>query len=347
MARKTGMNPGSLIYTGRKKTARVKINLIQYNKENFSEKIVSEINHCVPISETFTVSWIDIKALNDLRTIEMTGKLFDIHNLVLEDILNTDQRPKIEFFDKHIFVVLKMLSYNDREDRIDSEQISIVVGRNYVITFQENDDDIFDHLRERIRKNMGYIRNFGADYLAYSLMDTIVDYYYIMLEKIGQKIEEIEEQLLHEPKTELLNQIYILKRENLILRKSVWPLREVISKLDRVETPFIHKSTIPFIRDLQDHTTIVVETVESYTETISNLIELYLTIGNNRLNEVMKILTIISTIFIPLTFIVGIYGMNFEYMPELKWKWGYFLVLAVMACIGTGMIIYFLRKKWL
>ena len=341
------MQPGSLIYTGRKKTTRVKINLIQYNKESFSEKIVSEINHCFPVSETFTVSWIDIKALHDLKTIEMTGKLFDIHALVLEDILNTDQRPKIEFFDKNIFVVLKMLSWNEKEDRIDSEQISIVVGSNYVITFQENDDDIFDHLRERIRKNLGYIRNSGADYLAYTLMDTIVDYYYIMLEKIGEKIEEIEEQLLNAPKTELLNQIYILKRENLILRKSVWPLREVISKLDRVETPIIHKATVPFIRDLQDHTTIVVETVESYSETISNLIELYLTIGNNRLNEVMKILTIISTIFIPLTFIVGIYGMNFDHMPELRWKWGYFLILGVMTVIGGGMIVYFRKKKWL
>jgi magnesium transporter len=347
MSKKAGMQPGSLIYTGRKKSARVKINLIQYNKESFSEKLISEINHCFPLGETFTVSWIDIKALHDLQTIEMTGKLFDIHALVLEDILNTDQRPKIEFFDKNIFVVLKMLSWNEKEDRIDSEQISIMVGRNYVITFQENDEDIFDNLRERLRKDLGYIRNSGADYLAYALMDTIVDYYYIMLEKIGQKIEEIEEQLLHQPKTELLNQIYILKRENLILRKSVWPLREVISKLDRVETPIIHKPTVPFIRDLQDHTTIIVETVESYTETISNLIELYLTIGNNRLNEVMKILTIISTIFIPLTFIVGIYGMNFDNMPETRWKWGYFLILGVMACIGAGMIIYFRRKKWL
>jgi magnesium transporter len=341
------MHPGSLIYTGRKKSTRVKINLIQYSKESFSEKIVSEINHCFPLSENFTVSWIDIKALYDLKTIEMAGKLFDIHALVLEDILNTEQRPKIEYFDKNIFIVLKMLSYNEKEDRIDVEQISIVVGRNYVITFQENDDDIFDNLRERLKKDVGYIRNSGADYLAYALMDTIVDYYYIMLEKIGQRIEEIEEQLLNGPKTELLNQTYILKRENLILRKSVWPLREVISKLDRVETPIIHKSTIPFIRDLQDHTTIVVETVESYTEMISNLIELYLTIGNNRLNEVMKILTIISTIFIPLTFIVGIYGMNFDNMPELRWKWGYFIILGIMAFIGAGMVFYFRRKKWL
>jgi magnesium transporter len=347
ISRKAGMVPGSLVYTGRKKPARVKINLIQYNKETFSEKVVSEINHCLPLSETCTVTWIDLKSLNDLKTMEMTGKLFDIHPLMLEDILNTDQRPKIEFFENSIFIVLKMLSYDEPHDKIDVEQISLVVGKNYVITFQENEDDIFDNLRIRIRNNIGYIRNSGADYLAYALMDTIVDYYYIMLEKIGQKIEDIEELLLHNPKTEVLNQIYLLKRENLILRKSVWPLREVISKLDRVETNIIHKSTVPFIRDLQDHTTIVVETVESYIEMISNLIELYLTIGNNRLNEVMKILTIISTIFIPLTFIVGIYGMNFENMPEIRWKWGYFLVLGGMLVIASGMVYYFRRKKWL
>jgi magnesium transporter len=236
-----------------------------------------------------------------------------------------------------------MLSYNEPSDRIDVEQISIVVGKNYVITFQENEDDIFDNLRERIRSNIGYIRNSGADYLAYALMDTIVDYYYILLEKIGGKIEDIEELLLHNPTTELLTQIYLLKRENLILRKSVWPLREVISKLDRVETSIIHKSTIPFIRDLQDHTTIVVETVESYMEIITNLIELYL----NRLNEVMKVLTIISTIFIPLTFIAGIYGMNFDNMPETRWKYGYFILLSLMALIGAGMVYFFRRKKWL
>jgi magnesium transporter len=347
MSKKTGLQPGSLVYTGRKRSTRVKINLIQYSKEHFSEKVVSEIQHCVPSGESNLVHWIDIKALSDLQTIEMAGKLFDIHPLVLEDILNLEQRPKIEFSQKSLFVVMKMLSYNEKEDKIDMEQISIVLGKNYVIIFQENEDDIFDGLRKRIRNNVGYIRNLEADYLAYSLMDTIVDYYYILLEKIGQKIEDLEEQLLSNPDSELLNRIYILKRETLLLRKSVWPLREVISKLERADSNLIHSTTLPFIRDLNDHTTIVVETVESYMEMNSNLLELYLTTGNNKLNEVMKILTIISTIFIPLTFIVGIYGMNFKNMPETRWEYGYFIILGIMALIGAGMIWFFRRKKWL
>ncbi len=347
LSRKTGMQPGSLVFTGKKKTERVKINLIQYNGDAFSEKIVSEIGHCYPVNNMYNVTWIDIKALHDLKTIETTGKLFGIHPLVLEDILNTDQRPKIEYFDKHVFIVLKLLSYNERIERIDVEQISLIVGRNYVITFQENDEDIFDNLRERMRTNKGSLRLSGADYLAYALMDTIVDYYYIILEKIGQHIEDYEDRLLNDPDSELLKDIYIVKRESLVLNKSVWPLREVVTKLDRVDTPYFTNSTKPFIRDLQDHSTIVIETAESYMEMISNLIELYLSIGNKRLNEVMKILTIISTIFIPLTFIVGIYGMNFKYMPEIEWKWGYFIILGVMALIGLGMILFFRRKRWL
>lgn len=346
LSRKTGMQPGSLVFVGKKKTEKVKINLIQYNGSNFSERLVTEVSHCVPEDNQFSVTWIDIKALHDLKVIEAAGKLFDIHPLVLEDILNTNQRPKIEFSGKNVFIVLKMLSFNESENCIEAEQISIITGDNYIITFQENDEDIFNNLRERIRSGKGYNRNSGADYLAYSLMDTIVDYYYILLEKIGQRIEDYEDLLLNETKAELLKDIYILKRETLILLKSAMPLREVISKLDRLESVFFRKTTHPFIRDLQDHTTIVTETVESYLEMISNLIELYLSIGNNRLNEVIKILTIISTIFIPLTFLAGVYGMNFRYMPELEWKWGYFALLGFMVAAAIMMVIFFKRKKW-
>jgi magnesium transporter len=221
------------------------------------------------------------------------------------------------------------------------------VGSNYVVTYQENYEDIFDALRDRIRQSKGQLRSMGADFLAYSLMDTIVDYYYVILERIGADIEKYEEELLNAPRQEILREIYILKRENLVLRKSVWPLREVVSRMERAEAPLISHGVLPFIRDLQDHTTIVIETVESYMEMISNLIELFLSIGNNRLNEVMKILTIISTIFIPLTFIAGVYGMNFRNMPELEWRWGYFAILGVMFLLGAGMVYYFRRKKWL
>jgi magnesium transporter len=273
--------------------------------------------------------------------------MFGIHPLVLEDILNTNQRPKIEFSEKQVFFVLKMLAWNEKDHLIEVEQISIILGENYVITYQENYDDIFDALRERLRKTKGQIRQLGADYLAYSLLDTIVDYYYIILEKIGGLIEENEEALLNDPRQEILRTIYILKRENLVLRKSVWPLREVVSRMERTDSVLIRKSTLPFVRDLQDHTTIVIETVESYMEMISNLIELFLSMGNNRLNEVMKMLTIISTIFIPLSFLAGIYGMNFNHMPELGWRWGYFALLGVMAAIAGVMVWFFRRKKWL
>lgn len=347
LSKKAGMQPGSLVYTGKKKSERVNINLIQYNDTVFSEKLVNDIHQCLPLDPSYCVTWIDIKALNDLAIIENTGRMFNIHPLILEDILNTNQRPKIEFSEKNIFIVLKMLSYNEQEDHVEAEQISIVLGENYVITFQENDDDIFDNLRETIRKTKGQIRILGPDYLAYALLDTIVDYYYILLEKIGQKIENYEELLLGTSKPDILKDIYILKRENLVLRKSVWPLREVIAKMERVESAFLHTSTHPFVRDLQDHTTIVIETVDAYMEMISNLVELFLSIGNNRLNEVMKILTMISTIFIPLTFIAGIYGMNFRYMPETEWKWGYFIILALMLFLAVLMVIYFRKKKWL
>ncbi len=347
LAGKTGMQPGSLVFTGKKKAGDVVIHLLRYNADHYTEEEVRDFSSFFPLGDEYTVNWIDIKALHDLKLIETSGKLFGIHPLILEDILNINQRPKIEFLDNHLFIVLKMLSYNEKENVIDAEQISIIVGKNYVITYQENYDDIFENLRDRIRTAKGQLRLLGPDYLAYALMDTIVDYYYVILERIGENIENYEEELLNEPRKEILKAIYILKRENLILRKSVWPLREVISRMERAESPFLSRQTLPFIRDIQDHTTIVIETVESYMEMISNLIELYLSIGNNRLNEVMKILTIISTIFIPLTFIVGIYGMNFKYLPELEWRWGYFIVLGIMACIGGGMVYYFRRKKWL
>jgi len=344
---KTGMEPGSLVYTGTRNAEKTVVNLIRYRSGAFSEEEVTELTGSNFPEGGGGVTWIDIKALNDLQLIEESGKLFGIHPLVQEDILNTNQRPKIEFFENHLFIVLKMLSYNEAENLIEAEQISLVVGKDYVITYQENYDDIFNNLRDSLRKEKGQVRLQGADYLAYSLMDTIVDHYYIILERIGQQIEKYEEMLLNNPCQEILNEIYILKRENLTLRKSVWPLREVVAKMERADSVLIGRQTLPFIRDLQDHTTIVIETVESYMEMISNLIELYLSIGNNRLNEVMKILTIISTIFIPLTFIAGIYGMNFRHMPELEWRWGYFAVLGVMALLGVLMVWFFRRKKWM
>ena len=346
LSRKKGMQPGSLVFTGNKKMEKVRVCLTRYSSDRLEEWEYRGFEGIPMPGGEFNVTWIDVKALHDPAVIETSGKLFGIHPLVLEDILNTNQRPKIECSENYVFIVLKMLSWNEKEHLIEPEQISIIVGADYVITYQENYDDIFDALRERIRQTKGQIRSQGAGYLAYSLMDTIVDYYYVILEQIGTDIERYEEELLNAPSQEILREIYILKRENLVLRKSVWPLREVVSKMGRAESPLLNRNILPFIRDLQDHTTIVIETVESYMEMISNLIELYLSIGNNRLNEVMKILTIISTIFIPLTFLAGVYGMNFRYMPELEWKWGYLAVIVVMVAIAALMVWFFRRKKW-
>lgn len=275
------------------------------------------------------------------------GDHFQIHPLTLEDILNTQQRPKIEYFDNYIFIVMKMLKWDEKRKAIESEQISILVGNQYVLSFQEREDDIFDQLRERIRKGKGRIRGMGPDYLAYAMLDVAIDYYYLVLEAISEHMERLEAGVLINAEKKLLREIYVLKRENLLLRKWVWPLREVVLQLERTESPLIKKKTQPFIRDLYDHTIHVTDTIETHRDMTAGLLEFYLTSVNNKTNEVMKVLTIIATLFIPLTFIVGLYGMNFDYMPELRWPWAYFAVLGLMAFLAAGMLVYFRKNKWI
>jgi magnesium transporter len=272
-------------------------------------------------------------------------------SLVFTGIRKTD-RTTIEIIDYdpqtlHEETTDKMLTFNKDAKRVEAEQVSILAGENYVITFQERADDVFDPLRERIRKSKGRIRTMGADYLCYALLDIITDHYFLMLEKIGEQMEDLEEELLKGPRKETLKQLYILKRENMLLRKSVWPLREVITQLERSESKLIRRKTIPYLRDLYDHTIQVIDTAETYRDMAAGLLELYLSSVSNRMNEVMKVLTIIATIFIPLTFIAGVYGMNFHYMPELEWPWAYFAVLFIMLLTGAGMLLYFRRKRWL
>jgi magnesium transporter len=265
----------------------------------------------------------------------------------LEDILNTEQRPKMEEFGDYLYFVLKMLYPGENNDEIEAEQISIILGSNFVISFQEHEGDVFNAVRERIRKNKGRVRKSGADYLAYALMDSIVDNYFLILEQIGERIEATEQQLTENPTPETLHAIRDLKREMIFLRKSVWPLREVISNLERCESPLIHESLGAYLRDVYDHTIQIIDTVESLRDMISGLLDVYLSSISNRMNEVMKVLTIFASIFIPLTFVAGVYGMNFKFMPELEWGWGYFAVLCVMALTAGTLLVYFRRKKWL
>jgi magnesium transporter len=345
--KKPGSPPGTLVYMGEKRTEVVRIAYMDYDEANFQEKQITNIEECFPFKATPSVTWINVDGLHDVPLIEKLGKQFELHPLILEDVLNTGQRPKFEDFEKYIFVVLKMLTYNEQEQSFDAEQVSIVLGSNFVISFQERVGDVFDQIRDRIRNAKGRIRKTGPDYLMYLLLDAIVDNYFAVLEKLGERIELLEEELVVEPGEKTLHQIHLLKREMIFLRKSIWPLREVISGLQRSESPLIQQATGVYLRDVYDHTIQIIDTIESSRDMVSGMLDIYLSSISNRMNSVMKVLTIIATIFIPLTFIVGIYGMNFEHMPELKVWWAYPAVWLVMAAVATAMLIYFRRKKWL
>jgi magnesium transporter len=326
---KSGLPPGTLVHVGIKKTEKVKITVIDYDEGNFEEKELKNIKDCFPYKDKSTVTWINIDGVHQVDIIEKIGKHFNLHPLVLEDIVNTGQRPKIEDFDDYLFVVLKMLYRNENEKEAQAEQVSLIVGPQFVITFQERVGDVFNPLRERIRNGKGRIRKMGPDYLAYALIDSIVDNYFTILEKLGEDIEEMEKDLVGDPKPPILQSINRLKAELLFLRKLIWPLREVINGLQRGESSLIKETTGIYLRDVYDHTIQVIDTIETFRDLASGMFDTYLSSVSNRMNEVMKVLTIIATIFIPLTFIAGIYGMNFNpevsllNMPELNWKYGY------------------------
>ncbi len=347
-SQKAGLPPGTLIHIGEERKEEPKITLLDYDETQFQEKEAKSVEECIPFKEKPTVTWINVEGLHRVEVLERLGGCYGLHPLVLEDILNTDQRPKMEDYGDYVYIVLKMLTYDDKGGQVESEQISLVLGRNFVLSFQEGKKgDVFDLLRERLRGAKGRIRKMGADYLAYSLIDSIVDHYFIILERLGERIEFLEEELVTEPTTKTLQEIYHLKRELIFLRKAVWPLREVIGSLERGESSLIQQNTQIYLRDVYDHTIQVIDTIETLRDTVSGMLDIYLSSVSNRLNSVMKVLTIIATIFMPLTFLAGIYGMNFKYMPELEWRWGYPLVWTIMIAIGILMVIYFRKKKWL
>lgn len=344
---KGGLPPGTLAYVGEKKIEKVIITVFDYDSERYEEKELKSIEECFSYKDTPTVTWINIDGIHQVDIMEKIGNYFGLHPLIMEDILNTRQRPKMDDLEDYLFVVLKMLNYNEGDDEIVAEQISIILGHNFVISFQEKEGDVFEPIRDRIRKNKGRIRKMGADYLAYALVDSVVDNYFTILEKIWERIEFLEEELVENPSTQTLQEIYGLKRKMIFLRKSIWPLREVISELERGGSSLIKESTGIYLRDVYDHTIQIIDTVETFRDMISGILDVYLSSLSNKMNEVMKVLTIIATIFIPLTFLAGIYGMNFKYMPELEWHQGYFAVLFLMVIICSGMVIYFRKKKWL
>ena len=350
---KAGLPPGTIVHVGTKKTEKMRITLIDYNETSYEIKELETIDECFSRKDSSKVTWINIDGVHQTEIIEKIGKHFDLHPLVLEDIVNTAQRPKLDDFDSYLFVVLKMLYRKDSEKEAKSEQVSLIVGPEYVITFQEIEGDVFNPVRERIKSGKGSLRKRGSDYLAYALIDAIIDNYFIVLEKMGEEIEELEKELVSNPQPQTLHEINRLKGELLFLRKSIWPLREVINGLQRGESSLIKDTTVIFLRDVYDHTIQVIDTIETFRDLVSGMFDTYLSSVSNKMNEVMKVLTIIATIFIPLTFIAGIYGMNFNpeispwNMPELNWDFGYLVAIGIMLIIALGMVIYFKRKKWL
>ena len=342
-----GLSPGTVVYIGKEKTAEVRITVMDYNKENFQKKEGIKPEDCYPFKDKDSITWINIDGVHNTEVIEKIGRFFDLHPLLMEDVGDTTQRPKTEDYGDYTFVVLKMLYFNEKSEEIEIEQVSLILGKNFVISFQEKEGDVFDSVRERIEKNKGRIRKMGSDYLLYSLIDAVVDNYFSVLEKIGDRVEELEEDIVEEAARESLGNIHKSKKDMILLRRSVWPLREVINSLSREKTSLISGNVLIFFRDVYDHTIQVIETIETFRDMLSGLHDTYLSSISNKMNEIMKVLTMFASIFIPLTFVAGIYGMNFNYMPELDWRWGYFTVWGVILIVGISMILYFKRKKWL
>jgi magnesium transporter len=344
-----GESPGTLREACNIDDEKIDITVMNYNASFIEEKITQDINEALAFERADAITWINVDGVRNHRVLETIGAKYELHPLLLEDISSNDQRPKLDEYDEHIYIVVKMLSFDNVRNCISAEQVSFVLGENYVISFQEEEKkgDVFNPNRSRLKGNKGKIRRSGADYLLYTLIDTIVDNYFIILESIGGKIEELEDDLIADPSPKRLTVLYSLKRDMIYLRKSVWPLREVISKMEKGESELIQPATQIFIRDVYDHTIQVIDTVESYRDMLASMVDIYMSSISNRMNSVMKVLTIISTIFIPLTFVAGVYGMNFDFMPELKWKYGYLYVWIFMIIMVGCMVVFFRKKKWL
>lgn len=346
--RSIGHAPGSLIPRDKIDPQPITLTLFQYGSEQPVEELQpQELTKCFPFDPQIPVNWLNIDGSHEVDHLEEIGSRLNIHPLVLEDILNTNQRPKVEDYDEYLFIELNMLSWNLEFSRVDAEQISMLLGENYLVTFQEHEKDVFDPVRKRIREGKSRLTRGGPDYLAYTLIDTVVDNYFIVLENLGEQIETLEEELVTDPDPGTLHAIHDLKRELIFLRKSVWPLREVISALERGESRLFQETSLIYLRDAYDHIIQIIDTIETFREMASGMLDIYLSSVSNHMNEIMKVLTIISTVFIPLSFVVGLYGMNFKYMPELGWKWGYAMVWGMIILTVTGMIFYFRRKRWI
>jgi magnesium transporter len=346
LGRKSGLPPGTLVHIGERKVDEPRITILEYDETHYSLVEVKKLGEFTPSPER--VTWINVDGLHESSTVEDLGRCFGLHPLVLEDVMNTGQRPKLEEYDECLFVVLKMLDVDKKTEDIMVEQISIVIGKNFVITFGEREGDVFDGVRDRLKRSLGKSRKAKADYLAYRLMDSVIDHYFVVLDRMSDFLEDVEEQIAEDPTRVDSRELHTLKRETLFLRKQIHPARELLGTLARMEdSDVIQPSTMVYLRDVYDHALQVSETLESQREILASMLDVYHSALSNRMNEVMKVLSIVSTIFIPLSFVAGVYGMNFEHMPELKEPIGYPVVLCCMAVAATGMLIWLRRKRWI
>jgi magnesium transporter len=347
MARKVGMPPGSLVYTGDKGHLPTKITITRYNENAIVERHFDSFAECQLVGDPGEVTWINVSGISKVTDLEHLGECFKIHPLVLEDILEVGQRPKVEDYDDYLYIVLNYIRPVPEGEKLVAEEISLVLGDHYLLSFYSGDGDIYAPIRERLLQAKGRIRKLGADYLAYSLIDLVVDNYFVELERFGEQMESLEDLVVANPSPQTLRDVHQFKNDMIMLRKSLWPLREVIARLERRESPLISEALGNYFRDVYDHTIIAIDTVETYRDILSGMLDIYLSSMSNRLNSIMKVLTIIATIFMPLTFITSLYGMNFKHMPELQWEYGYFMVLGMVVVIAFSMVEYFRRKGWI
>jgi len=346
-SQKAGLPPGSLVYTGDQPEAKTHITIVNYDEQQVNTREITSWSECPVVANLPGVTWIDVSGISHVGNLEVLGECFKLHPLVLEDILNVEQRPKVEDYEDYLYIVLKAISIQPESDDFVQDQISLILGPNYVLSFHENDEDLFKPIRERLVAAKGRIRKAGADYLAYSLIDLMVDNYFVALEQFGEQVEFLEDEVVVRAVPATLQKVHRLKNHMIVLRRSLWPLRELIARLDRRESPLISDVTSVYFKDVYDHTIIAIDTVETYRDILSGLLDIYLSSVSNRLNEIMKVLTIFASIFMPLTFLAGVYGMNFKNIPELQWHYGYFELWGLMILIAGCMVLYFRKRKWI
>ena len=346
-SQKVGLPPGTLVYLGEERTEPIRITVIDYDEGHIHEDEVQTIEECLPFKNTETVTWIQIEGVHETPIIEEIGEHFGVSHLLLEDLMSPNHLPKIEIHKDYVFIILKSLDYNAAASTVSREQISLIIGPNFVISLQENRSEIFTSIHNRLRNTQGRIRKMRSGYLAYTLIDVIVDHYFLVLDEIDERVQALEEEIMKNPSSEILAKINVLRGELLLLRRPILPLRDVLIEIMDDEIPLLGENTLPYFRDVYDHLIQVIQMLEMVRSAVSGLFEVYTSAVSHKMNEVMKVLTMVATFFIPLTFIAGIYGMNFKFMPELEARWGYPAVLLVMGGIGIAMFIYFKVKRWL